>query len=77
MQADQDWPYDADPDDPPTGPRVPAVTFEKWGAPVRWVVICGVGGWVCAAPVPTRTGGTCGMPVESEPCPAHSSEVSA
>ncbi len=41
-----------------------------------WVVIDEVGGWVCAVPDPSRTGGTCGMPVESESCPTHSSEVS-
>lgn len=29
------------------------------------------GGWVCAAPMPDRPDGYCGMPVESEPCPKH------
>lgn len=46
------------------------------GGPVKWVVISGVGGYVCAAPESSRTGGICGMPVESEPCPTHAPEVS-
>ncbi|MEU9837331.1 hypothetical protein AB0D67_37840 [Streptosporangium sp. NPDC048047] len=37
----------------------------------RWIVYMGVGGYVCAAPVPTGPEGICGMPVESEPCPEH------
>lgn len=31
-------------------------------APDQWVVINGLGGYVCS---------TCGDPVESEPCPEH------
>jgi hypothetical protein len=45
------------------------------GAPEAWVVIDEVGGWVCAVLDPSRTGGMCGMPVESEPCPTHAPEV--
>ncbi len=44
---------------------------------VTWVVMDEVGGYVCAVPDPSRTGGICGMPVESEPCPTHAPEVSA
>lgn len=37
----------------------------------RWVIIDGVGGYVCAAPTPGYPDGICGMPTESEPCPEH------
>lgn len=37
----------------------------------RWVIINGVGGYVCAAPAPGCPDGICGMPTESEPCPEH------
>jgi hypothetical protein len=36
-----------------------------------WVLICGVGGFVCNHPSPGRPDGICGMPTESEPCPYH------
>jgi hypothetical protein len=42
---------------------------------VTWVVMDEVGGYVCAVPDPSRTGGVCGMPVESEACPTHALEV--
>lgn len=39
----------------------------------KWLVIDGVGGYVCAEPVADNPDGICGMPVESEPCtvPGH------
>lgn len=36
-----------------------------------WLVICGVGGYVCAEPDPGRPDDFCGIPVETEPCPIH------
>lgn len=36
-----------------------------------WLVIGGVGGYVCGEPVADRPDGICGMPVETEPCPNH------
>lgn len=36
-----------------------------------WLIICGVGGYVCAEPDPRHPDGVCGMPVESEPCSIH------
>jgi hypothetical protein len=36
--------------------------------PVEWSDAAAPGGYVCAAPTPT---GTCGLPVESEPCREH------
>jgi hypothetical protein len=36
-----------------------------------WIVISGVGGYVCAEPDPGRPDAICGMPVESEPCNLH------
>lgn len=38
-----------------------------------WSSACVPGGWVCGAIDPQRPDGVCGMPVESEPCPEHSS----
>jgi hypothetical protein len=37
----------------------------------RWVIITGVGGYVCAVPDERYADGICGMPVEDEPCPYH------
>jgi len=39
-----------------------------------WDASCAPGGYVCGTPDPTRPGGICGMPVESEPCPDHAPE---
>lgn len=36
-----------------------------------WIVIGGVGGYVCAEPMTDLPDGICGMPVESEPCDIH------
>lgn len=36
-----------------------------------WLLINGVGGWVCAEPDDTTQDGMCGMPVESESCSIH------
>lgn len=33
-----------------------------------WVIVCGVGGWVCGEPDLPGVDSICGMPVESEPC---------
>lgn len=40
----------------------------------KWIVLSGVGGYVCAEPDPDRPDGICGMPVESEPCTIHHPE---
>lgn len=40
-----------------------------------WIVIAGVGGFVCAEPEPDLPDGICGMPVESEPCTIHHPEA--
>jgi hypothetical protein len=42
-----------------------------------WVIVCGVGGWVCAEPDLTSFDGLCNMPVESEPCGIHHPEAIA
>ena len=39
-----------------------------------WIIIDLVGGWVCAEPEAGQPDGTCGMPVESEPCSIHHPE---
>ncbi|MGI8333429.1 hypothetical protein ACRYCC_26050 [Actinomadura scrupuli] len=44
-------------------------------APTVWDASVPPGGRVCAAPVPDKPGGRCGMPVESEPCAEHDLEV--
>lgn len=36
-----------------------------------WIVIAGIGGYVCAEPDAEQPDGICGMPVESEPCDIH------
>lgn len=43
------------------------------GRPAVWDPSVPPGGVVCA--IPTRRGGICGMPVESEPCPIHTEET--
>lgn len=40
-----------------------------------WVVLAGMGGYVCAEPDPALPDGICGMPVESEPCHIHHPEA--
>lgn len=37
-----------------------------------WVVIDGMGGYVCGESMPDMPDGICGMPTESEPCSIHS-----
>lgn len=37
----------------------------------RWVIVAGVGGYVCAEPDPDGPDGICGMPVEDVPCTIH------
>lgn len=39
--------------------------------PTMWSDAVPPGGQVCAAPMPDRPDGICGMPVESEPCQEH------
>lgn len=36
-----------------------------------WIVLHGMGGYVCAEPDPDGPDGLCGMPVESESCSIH------
>lgn len=47
----------------------------KETAPEVWSDAVAPGGYVCAAPDPTRPDGICGMPVEDEPCSEHTEAV--
>lgn len=47
---------------------------EVAGRREAWLLICGIGGWVCAEPDPAFPDQMCGMPVESEPCDIHHPE---
>lgn len=51
---------------------------QTWALPARrrekWIVLAGVGGYICAEPDPNKPDGICGMPVESEPCTIHHPE---
>ncbi len=53
------------PDCPTHGGQLAPTTAEVWDDSTP------PGGYVCAAPDPTRPGDICGMPTESEPCPIH------
>lgn len=41
------------------------------GRAEAWIVVAGIGGWVCAEPGPGLPGELCGIPVEDEPCSLH------
>lgn len=49
-------------------------TIRAGGRREKWIVIDGVGGYICAEPEPGKPDGICGMPVESEPCNIHHPE---
>lgn len=46
-----------------------------YGRREAWIVISGVGGYVCAEPDQGKPDGICGMPAESEPCTIHHPDV--
>ncbi len=52
------------------GGTAPQISFFD-GHRVAWIVVSGVGGFVCGEPTPGAPDGICGMPVESEPCNIH------
>jgi hypothetical protein len=58
---------------PVAGSSAPASLDVKFidGRREAWIVIAGIGGYVCAEPDAGKPDGMCGMPVESEPCDIH------